>query len=142
MTQQLQEASGRQVETRCLSGGIEHSFVNYLIYGQKLRHLMRIKIFQQGDGPLNSLGGLRPDTVQANLTGNLSTFWKVLDKDGVVLNWDGSASPIVHQLDHYHEELYSLAQNQLLKGQLQLNDNSDLQWQALRATRCLWGCSD
>ena len=37
MTLQLQDAPGRQVETRCTSGGIDHSFINWLVYGFKLR---------------------------------------------------------------------------------------------------------
>lgn len=38
---------------------------------------------------MNSLGGLRPDTVIANITGDLRHFWKVLNEEGHVLNWNG-----------------------------------------------------
>ena len=69
-TQQLQDAPGRMVDTRCTSGGIEHSFVNYLVYTNKLRSLgCGIRIYPHAEGTVNSLGGLRPDTVVANITG-------------------------------------------------------------------------
>ncbi len=60
------------VDTRCTSGGIEHSFVNYLVYTNKLRSLgCGIRIYPHAEGTVNSLGGLRPDTVVANITGTL-----------------------------------------------------------------------
>eukprot|EP01035_Chromulina_nebulosa_P020059 gene20059-26040_t len=142
---QLQEAPGRQVETRCLSGGIEHGFINYLVYYNKLRSYTRVKIYAQGDGPMNSLGGLRPNTVIANLTGNLTTFWKVL-KDGYIYNWNGEISPVVHQLDHYLDELETITYKELsLKSShlsSRLVNTTDIPWQALKTSRCLWGCSN
>jgi hypothetical protein len=89
MTRQLQEAPGRMVETRCWSNGIDHSFLHHVLYTDQLRpHGVRVKHFQQGEGAVNSLGGLRPDTVQANITGSLTGFWHLLD-DGYVRNWNG-----------------------------------------------------
>jgi hypothetical protein len=134
------------VETRCSSGGIEHGFINYLYYGNKLRSYFRIKSFAQGEGAVNSLGGLRPDTVQANITGNLRSFWKVLDDNGHILNWSGEVSPVVHQMDHYTDELRQLAQQMLKSKSLQelllpgTEGLVDIEWQALTASRCLWGC--
>ena len=32
----------------------------------------------QGEGAMNTVGGLKPDTVQANLTGPLQGFWGLL----------------------------------------------------------------
>ena len=81
------------VETRCTSGGIDHSFINWLVYGNKLRPSgIRIRIYAHGEGTVNSLGGLRPDTVKANITGDIKSFWKVLDDDGHILNWSGEVS--------------------------------------------------
>ena len=87
-----------------MSGGIDHSFVNYLVYSNKLRQLLRIKLFMQGEGPVNTLGGLKPNTVAGNVTGSLRSFWNVLDGENYVLNWNGDRSPVVHQLDHFIEE--------------------------------------
>jgi hypothetical protein len=98
MTLELQEAPGRMVETRCTSGGIDHGFINWLVYGNKLRLLMKIRLFPQGEGAVNTLGGLQPDTVHANISGSLRDFWGVLDDEGHVLNWDGNKSPVVHQV--------------------------------------------
>jgi hypothetical protein len=91
--QQLQDAPGRQVDTRCTSGGIDHSFINWLVYGNKLfTSGIRIRIYAHGEGTMNSLGGLRPDTVAANITGDVRDFWKVLNRRGEVLNWSGEVS--------------------------------------------------
>jgi hypothetical protein len=109
MTNQLQEAPGRAVDTRCTSGGIDHSFINWLVYSNKLRALMRTKLVHQGEGIVNTVGGLRPDTVSANITGSLREFWKILDKQGRILNWNGEVSPVVHQVDHFMEELEYIA---------------------------------
>ena len=46
ITQELQEAPGRMVETRCISGGIDHGFISWLAYGSTLSPLMRIKVLQ------------------------------------------------------------------------------------------------
>ena len=45
------------IDTRCITGGIDHSFVNVLVYGHKLRPLLRIFVFPHGEGVVNSLGG-------------------------------------------------------------------------------------
>jgi hypothetical protein len=37
--------------------------------------------------------------------GPLDTFWKIRDKEGFVLNYDGSRSACVHQWDRWHDEL-------------------------------------
>lgn len=93
LLQQLQDAPGRQLETRCTSGGIDHAFINYLVYGNKLRASgIKIRIYPHGEGIVNSLGGLKPDTVVGNITGNISTFWKLLNKQGEILNWSGEVS--------------------------------------------------
>ncbi|KAJ1439151.1 hypothetical protein B484DRAFT_188281 [Ochromonadaceae sp. CCMP2298] len=108
MTMQLQDAPGRQMENRCVSGGIDHGFINWLVYGQKLRNLLRIRIYAHGEGAVNSLGGLQPDTVKAHISGPLGGFWGLL-REGVVLNWDGEIAPVVHQLDHFIDELKGIA---------------------------------
>lgn len=37
--------------------------------------------------------------------GPLDTFWKIRDKEGFVLNYDGSRSACVHQWDRWFDEL-------------------------------------
>jgi len=48
------------------------------------------------------LSGL-PDYVRAPFY--VQDFWGVLDDTGHVHNWDGSVSPVVHQLDHFLGEV-------------------------------------
>lgn len=168
--QLLQEAPGRAADNRCLSGGIDHSFLNWLVYGRKLLPYVRVRVFAHGEGAMNSLGGLRPDTVQANLTGNLHNFWHVLDQDGLVRNWNGDVSarplssrdaclsprlccaqvsPIVHQADHFKGELLDLVDSKVAlvsnakRQQLERENRSvDRIWQVFRSTRCLFDCDN
>ena len=95
------------------------------------------KLFRslQGEGAVNTIGGLRPDTVVANLTGNLQDFWHILSPEGYILNWNGDVSPAVHQLDHFFDELIAIADRRHIKESF-----PDRAWQVLRATSCLWGC--
>ena len=44
--QELQEAPGRMVESRCISGGIDHGFISWLAYGSTLTPFMRVKVLQ------------------------------------------------------------------------------------------------
>jgi hypothetical protein len=133
------------LETRCFSGGIDHGFINWLVYGKKLRQMLRIRIFAHGEGAMNSLGGLSPDTVAANITGPLQSFWKLLTNVGNVVNWNGDISPVVHQLDHFHDELLQIADSTSNTNQNTAGSNSnskDRMWQVLPATRCLFDCKD
>jgi hypothetical protein len=142
-----------------------------------------------GEGVLNTLGGLRPNTVVANITGDLKTFWKVLNDDGYILNWSGEVtqqllilaslsnhlcltgpcllintclfvcfvlfrvvcaqiSPVVHQLDHFLEELEDIVDKgdipsvKTIKYVSKDTAKVDRGWQALTVARCLWSCAD
>lgn len=90
------DATGRKAsDTHCIGDSIDHAFVNYLYYGLKFRNIMKIKSFPQGEGMMNSLGGiLSPSNIPEdnNTTtspGSLKGFWKILDTSGYVLNWNG-----------------------------------------------------
>ena len=39
------------------------------------------------------------------LLGPLDTFWKIRDKDGYILNYNGKKSACVHQWDRWYSEL-------------------------------------
>jgi hypothetical protein len=135
VTTQLQEAPGRMVETRCASGGIDHAIINWLGYTNLLKSILEIKIFTQGEGPVNTVGGLKPNTVlRANISVALETFFK----HGRVLNWNGEPSPVVHQLDHFLDELVEIVDTKMAKSAK--NNDIDRGWQAIEASKCLWGC--
>mmetsp|Transcript_8636 Transcript_8636/g.12885 ORF Transcript_8636/g.12885 Transcript_8636/m.12885 type:complete len:528 (+) Transcript_8636:58-1641(+) len=182
MTLQLQDAPGRQVEGRCQGAGIEHAFINWLVYGNKLRQLgVRIRLISQGEGAVNSVGGLLPNTVGSNalnssitdnrvdpskgsirgggtaglvrkgevvtISGPIQSFWRIFSDDGYVLNWNGEVSPVVHQLDHFQDELVmisdKLISSGMVPGYLNLSGSvpdKDRAWQAVAVARCLWGC--
>lgn len=112
---------------------------------------MKIRSFAHGEGPMNTLGGLHPDTVKTNITGSLRHFWHVLNDDYQVVNWNGEVSPVVHQLDHFHQELSLLADRFISTALSTRFDHQaanlsqrrqDLVWQLLPATRCLFDCRD
>jgi len=142
MTQQLQDAPGRVVESRCKSAGIDQSFALFLVYTSKLRQALRIKIYPQGEGPVNCLGGnmISKDSIQTTasrlITGSLKSFWKLLDDDNYVVNWSGERSPVVHQINHFIDELEALVAK---NSSIQVKDRTDIAWQSLAASRCLWG---
>ncbi len=96
--QQLIDASGRKAsDSRCISDSIDHAFMNYLYYSGKFRNIMKIKSFPQGEGMMNSLGGILTPTKSdgedaATTPGSLKGFWKILDQSGYILNWNGEVS--------------------------------------------------
>ena len=67
--QQLQDAPGRMVDTRCSDDDTDHAFVNWMVYASPsfasaapLSRVMAVRFFAQGAGAVNPLGGLLPDT--------------------------------------------------------------------------------
>ena len=54
-----------------------------------------------------------------------------------MLNWSKERSPVVHQINHFHSELMELAISQDSSLDAYNNDSA---WQALGATKCLFGC--
>eukprot|EP01039_Chlorochromonas_danica_P001256 gene1256-1369_t len=182
MTRQLQDAPGRQlVETRCSSSGIDHAFIHWLVYGQRLKPFLRVKVVIQGEGAVNAIGGLQPSSskIKSNIAGSLDEFWGIWKTtelphqgsgqgsgsggSGKVMNWDGTISPVVLQLDHFQEELWSRAKK-IINNELQSRYHpiiaggeggggggggkkgvirkDRLMWQALEATQCLLDCQD
>jgi hypothetical protein len=84
-----------------------------------------------------------------------------------VRNWDGGVSPVVHQLDHFLGELEDIYDSgakltplalfgkkstgnvntarlvdQSKAKEVEADGKDDRGWQALAASRCLWGCAD
>lgn len=62
---------------------------------------MRVKVFQQGEGPVNTIGGFFGEK---KILRALLSEWKILRGESpfkYVHNWNGEISPVVHQLDRY-----------------------------------------
>ena len=77
-------------------------FHNWLIYSGVLDKYMNVKIFQQGEGPVNTVGAFK-NGPNALLKFTLEE-WGILKgqaPEAFVANWNGDKSPVVHQLDRF-----------------------------------------
>mmetsp|Transcript_10930 Transcript_10930/g.17806 ORF Transcript_10930/g.17806 Transcript_10930/m.17806 type:complete len:391 (+) Transcript_10930:73-1245(+) len=88
----------------CWGLGVDQAFHNYLLYSGRFHELMTVKLFPQGEGPVNTVGGFfgEKKILRASLA-----EWKLLRGEApyqYVYNWNGEISSVVHQLDRF---LYS-----------------------------------
>lgn len=86
---------------KCFGLGVDQTFHNYLLYAGEFHQIMRVKVFPQGEGPVNTLGGFFGDAkiLRASLA-----EWKILRGEEAfkyIYNWNGEISSVVHQLDRY-----------------------------------------
>lgn len=100
--------------------GVDQGFHNWLLYSNQLERFMDVKIYQQGEGPVNTIGGLSGgyNTQFFNLT---LREMKVLrgraeDLDLTIHNWNGDISPVLHQHDRFKQELAPLRALKGFKG--------------------------
>lgn len=107
MTQQLDPkvrlgSNGTDLSNKgCYSSGFDQGVHNWLLYSGLLGRYLDIKVVQQGEGAVNTLGGFHGD--RKILRASLSD-WKILRGESpyqYVYNWNGEISPVVHQLDRY-----------------------------------------
>jgi len=84
------------VDTQCKLKGCDQGFHNYLYYSNKLRipGIRRVEVTKQGEGIMNNLAAMRDKPLRE---------WGILKDSAVVLNWDGTPSPVVHQFDRDKE---------------------------------------
>ena len=95
-------------DIQCWRKGIEsdQGYQNYLFhYGYFNTKDGNATMNAQGIGVVNTIGALNGRRVPADQKGPLDTFWKIRDKEGFVLNNDGTRSACVHQWDRFEEEL-------------------------------------
>lgn len=88
-------------DKHCYSFGMDQAFHNYLLYTHRIAQLLNIKVFDQGEGPVNTLGGFYGEK---KILRALLSEWKILRGEApyrYVHNWNGELSPVVHQLDRY-----------------------------------------
>lgn len=94
MEQYLRALINEKDETVIKMTGSDQGFHNYLYYSGKLRNVDAISsltVWDQGRGIINNLGALRKMPLKEWGNYNLTT--------DIVSNWDGTASPVVHQWD-------------------------------------------
>lgn len=83
----------------CVSAGMDQGFHNWIVYSGQLEKFMNVKIFQQGEGPVNTVGSLIGHHSLFNFT---FEDWGVLRGESpkkYFYNWNGDISPVVHQYD-------------------------------------------
>mmetsp|Transcript_23935 Transcript_23935/g.39464 ORF Transcript_23935/g.39464 Transcript_23935/m.39464 type:complete len:680 (+) Transcript_23935:107-2146(+) len=91
--------------TKCKSKGCDQGFHNYLYYSGQLGKvddettsvgsISKLVVHEQGKGAINNLGALRTKPLKE---------WGMYDAEKeLVLNWDGSTSPVAHQYDRDKE---------------------------------------
>ena len=87
----------------CEHTGIDQGFHNKLLYSSDgLQKWMDVKIFPQGEGPVNTLGAFYRGP-RSHVNFNL-TEWNVLKgqpPNYVIHNWNGDVSPVVHQHNRF-----------------------------------------
>ena len=54
--------------------------------------------------------------VPAHMKGPLDTFWKIRDKEGFILNNDGTRSACVHQWDRFYSEIAGWLDRMVKRG--------------------------
>lgn len=80
---------------------MDQGFHNWLVYSGQLDKYMDLKIYQQGEGPVNTVGSFFGQ--RAILKFSL-TDWKVLKGESpnkFFYNWNGDKSPVIHQADRF-----------------------------------------
>lgn len=89
-------------QKRCLALGMDQGFHNFILYTGQLERYMNVKMFQQGEGPVNTVGAF---VGKAALIKMPLKQWGVAkeEKDNLVsiFNWNGDRSPAVHQFDRF-----------------------------------------
>jgi hypothetical protein len=91
-------------ETEVKLMGADQGFHNYLYYSGKLinAHKIRsISVFDQGRGIVNNMGAMRTKELSEWGNGNMVQEKEGSSDEKVVLNWDGTPSPVVHQFDRF-----------------------------------------
>ena len=91
----------RTTKAGCRAYGIDQGYHNYLFRNGRFGSKKQIKVWPQGEGPVNTVGYVcQREDGRHSLTDRLK-----LNKDGFVLNDDGSKSAAIHQWDRCFEQL-------------------------------------
>lgn len=108
----LRAMVGESDASKTVIFGADQGFHNYLYYSSKLKNtkmIRRILVQDQGLGIINNLGALRDKDLSQWGNGRILQNRPISakgdndddTKKNVILNWDGTISPIVHQYDRH-----------------------------------------
>ncbi len=93
---------------QCWRKGIEsdQGYQNYLFYNGAFNlNGHNATAYKQGEGIVNTIGALNGHRVPKDMKGPLDSHWHARDKDGWIINYDGSRSACVHQWDRWYGDL-------------------------------------
>jgi hypothetical protein len=88
---------------KCYATGMDQGLHNWLLFSGRLKRIMRVKVFSQGEGPVNTVGAFYTGP-QGMFKFDLIQDWTVLrgkETERYIANWNGDPSPVVHQLDRF-----------------------------------------
>lgn len=85
----------------CISLGMDQGFHNWLVYSGQLDKYMDLKIYQQGEGPVNTVGAFFGDRAAVKMPLEKWTVLRGTAPNKMIHNWNGDASPVVHQADRF-----------------------------------------
>ena len=86
---------------RCVSAGMDQGFHNWMVYSGMLDKYMDVRIFQQGEGPVNTVGGFYGENKRLKFTLEEWGILKGTPPNAYIANWNGDKSPVIHQLDRF-----------------------------------------
>eukprot|EP00607_Mallomonas_marina_P008116 CAMPEP_0182424140 /NCGR_PEP_ID=MMETSP1167-20130531/10293_1 /TAXON_ID=2988 /ORGANISM="Mallomonas Sp, Strain CCMP3275" /LENGTH=140 /DNA_ID=CAMNT_0024603709 /DNA_START=914 /DNA_END=1336 /DNA_ORIENTATION=- len=92
---------GSHGDEGCTAAGIDQGFHNWMIYSGMLNRYMDVRIFQQGEGPVNTVGGFFGDNKRLKFTLEEWGIIKGKAPNAYIANWNGDRSPVIHQLDRF-----------------------------------------
>ena len=77
----------------------DQGYHNYLYDTGELAKLpgVRVTHHEQGHGIVNTIGAMNGFRVPKHMKGPLDTHWKIKDKDGWILDYNGERSAVVHR---------------------------------------------
>jgi hypothetical protein len=89
------------MQKQCRQQGIDQGFHNYLVHTGALDMFMNVKRWNQGEGPINTIGAFFGErgVLQMHLR-----EWGVMRGAAPNItfhNWNGDLSPVVHQVDRF-----------------------------------------
>ena len=93
---------------QCWKKGIEsdQGYQNYLFYNGAFNlNGQNATAYKQGEGIVNTIGALNGHRVPKDMKGPLDTHWHARDKEGWIVNYDGTRSACVHQWDRWYGDL-------------------------------------
>jgi hypothetical protein len=83
----------------CVMGGMDQGLHNWLLYSHELEKYLDVKIFPQGEGPVNTLGAFLGGKAIIKFTLEQWGILRGVKPNQYIYNWNGDISPAIHQAD-------------------------------------------